>query len=440
MKGNITLNTKELRRGQILELVKKQEMSLMQAATVLRLSYRQAKRLKARYLLKDLAGLAHGNRNRVSHRLLPDSFRQQILDLHQKKYNLFNDSHFTELLQERENISVSRETVRHILRAAAVPPKRRRRPPQHRSRRPRKPQIGMMVQCDGSPHPWFGPGHPPCSLMNAVDDAGSKILAAFFAPSESATAYLRLIDLILLKHGIPLSLYHDRHSSLVRNDEYWSLEEQMQGAQFPTHVGRVLQELGIQSIPAFSAQAKGRVERSFGVLQDRLVAELALEGISDIPTANAWLEKIFIPRYNRRFAKSPTEPSSVFKPISSAERFHKIAFAYAATVGLDNCVRLGGISIDIPKSRVRSSFARKKVSVRQHLDGSWSVWDGQIKVASHPATEFQEPIRSWRPKSGHDQTGAKQILQVYISSKPLPLPRKYSVLPNTIAKKEPVPA
>lgn len=421
MEGTITLNTKELRRGHILELVKKQEITLIQAAPLLRLSYRQAKRLKTRYLQKHMAGLAHGNRNRRSRRQLPLTVRQHIVHLRQNEYKFFNDSHFTELLRERENISASREAVRQILRAAAISPKRSRRPPIHRSRRPRRSQFGIMIQWDGSPHSWFGSAHPACSLMNAIDDATGRIVAAFFAPSESALAYLQLLDRILRDQGIPLSIYHDRHSSLVRNDDYWSIEEQLQGSQFPTHVGRVLQDLSIQSIAAFSPQAKGRVERSFGVLQDRLVAELDLEGITDISKANAWLEKVFIPRYNRRFSKSPANSTSAFKPISSSDRFLKIAFAYQATVGLDNCVRLGGISFDIPKSTTRSSFARKKVSVLQHLDGSWSIWDAQAKIASHSPTELKEPLRSWRCKSAQNQTGAKQLLQVYISSKPLPV-------------------
>lgn len=436
MEGNIIVSAKETKRGRILELVKNCQISLKHAAELLGLSYRQLKRLKLRYWQNGLAGLIHSNRSRSSQRKLPATVRQRILQLRQHKYTLFNDTHFTEFLQERENISVSREIVRRILRQAAIPPKRRRRPPHHRSRRERKLQIGMMVQWDGSPERWFGPIHPSCSLMNSVDDASGKLLAAFFALAETAIAYLQLLDKILYRHGVPLSIYHDCHGSLVRNDDYWSLDEQIQGFQYPTHVGRVLQDLQIQSIPAFSPQAKGRVERSFGVLQDRLIAELALEGISDIPSANSWLEKVFIPRFNRRFAINPVNSSPVFRPISAAERFHKIAFAYQATVGLDNCVRLGGIVIDIPKSKLRSSFARKKVAVRQHLDGSWSVWDDHIKIASHPPTELQEPIRSWRPKSGHDQTGAKQILQVYISSKPLPLPLKPSALSNSLAKNE----
>jgi len=139
-----------------------------------------------------------------------------------------------------------------------------------------------MMQWDGSPHYWFGPDNPPRCLMAAVDDAASSILALLFVPVESSLAYLRLLDMVLRRHGVPLSVYQDRHRALVRADDYWSIEEQLLGRQYPTHGGRVLQELDIQPICALSPQAKGRIERLFGVLQDRLVAEMALHGITTI--------------------------------------------------------------------------------------------------------------------------------------------------------------
>ena len=154
-----------------------------------------------------------------------------------------------------------------------------------------------MIQWDGSPHPWFGKRHPPCCLLAAVDDATTTLLAALFTPAESSEGYLRLLEEVLGTHGIPMAIYHDQHSSLVRTDGHWSLQEQMQGRQFPTHVGRVLEEMGIESIPATSPQAKGRIERTFGTLQDRLMPELRLANIASIQSANAWLTADFIPRY-----------------------------------------------------------------------------------------------------------------------------------------------
>jgi hypothetical protein len=197
----------------------------------------------------------------------------------------------------------------------------------------------------------------------------------------------------------------------------------LQGYQYPTHVGRVLEELNINSVQAYSPQAKGRVERSFGTLQDRLIAEMSLEGISDMETANQWLDTVFIHRYNRKFAKTPQNPTSVFKKLSKPEIYLKVAYAYEATVGNDNAVRLGGLIIDIPKPRRGCSYAKKRVLVRQHLDGKWSVWADDKKIASHKATPFNEPLRSWKRKKYTDDTKGKLALQVYISSKPAPPPR-----------------
>ena len=139
-----------------------------------------------------------------------------------------------------------------------------------------------MIQWDGSPHHWLGPDQPPCCLMAAIDDADSRLLAAILVPVESALAYLRLLDMVVRRHGVPLSVYQDRHSALKRNDDFWSLEEQLAGVRYPTHVGRVLGELQVAAISAQSPQAKGRVERGFGVLQDRLIAELGLGRVEPI--------------------------------------------------------------------------------------------------------------------------------------------------------------
>lgn len=419
MEGHITLSQKEIHRGQVLEQVAIGKITLKEAGQLLRVSYRQAKRLRRRYACHGGAGLAHGNRGRFSPRALPKAIRTRILELHRDEYAQYNDTHFTEALAEL-GIHASRETVRKVLRAASIPPKRKRRPPRYRSRRTPKEQLGMLVQWDGSPHPWFGPNYPPCSLMAAVDDATSRLLAAFFAPAETSEAYLKLIDLIAKDHGLPLAFYHDHHSALVRNDDCWSLEEQLQGRQFPTHVGRVLEELGVQSIPASSPQAKGRVERRFGVLQDRLCAELQRAHITDLDQANAWLRQYFIPAFNRRFGKKPLREGSLFRPIHAQDRFQKISFSYSAVVGNDNSVRLGGIVIDIPPAASRLSHAKKKVLVRQHLNGSWSVWAQDVKIASHPPTPLREPFRTWKPKPTKDQTGVKTALQVYIQSSPAP--------------------
>ncbi len=418
MEGKITMSSREFQRVRVFREVVEKRMTLVVAAALIRTSYRQAKRLKARFAHADGEGLIHRNRGRTPANALNEDTRTRIIELHSQRYPDTNDTHFTELLREREGIDLGRETVRRILRSAGLPPKRRRRPPQHRSRRQRKERLGQMIQWDGSPHPWFGKRHPPCCLLAAVDDATTTLLAALFTPAESSEGYLRLLLGILEAHGIPMAIYHDQHSSLVRTDGHWSLQEQMQGRQFPTHVGRVLEELGIESIAATSPQAKGRIEKTFATLQDRLLPELRLANIADIPVANDWLTAEFIPRYNTRFALSPMEGTSAFVPISKEKIHHRVAFAYEATVGNDNAVRLGGIVIDIPPGPARRSYAKANVLVRQHLDGSWTVSLESQQIAWHPPTPLREPVRSWKPRGKRDRGITRSDVQVYIASKP----------------------
>jgi transposase len=421
MKGTIVLSHRETHRARVLERVAAGVLTLGQASVLLGVSYRQARRLRKRYAAGGAAALAHRNRGRPIAHALSEGVAEQVVALHELTYGNFNDTHFTEMLEEREGIHLSRETVRRILRAASKPPKRSRRPPKHRSRRERRPRVGIMMQWDGSPHRWLGPEHPPCCLMSAIDDADGRLLGAIFVPHESSVGYLRLLDMVIRGHGKPLSVYQDRHTIHKRADDCWSLEEEIAGVRFPTHLGRALKDLGIRPITAYSPQAKGRVERGFGVLQDRLIAELELHGITDIDHANRWLKEVFIDRYNRRFAKKPAQEDSAFQVVSGKERYRKIAFAYEATVANDNCVRLGGLIIDIPPGKGRRSYAKAKVLVRQHLDGAWTVWYRDARIATHPATELREPIRSWKPRTKGDPKGARQILQIYLASKPAPL-------------------
>ncbi|HZX09547.1 MAG TPA: ISNCY family transposase [Acidobacteriota bacterium] len=273
-------------------------------------------------------GLAHKGRGRKAHNAFDPSVREFVIKLRQEHYSKFNDSHFAEMLKEREGMQISRETVRRWLREAGIRPKRRRRSPRHRSPRPRRPQMGLMMQWDGSPHKWFGPQRPSCSLIHATDDATGHVLGMVFRPTEDAIGYLELLDMVLRRHGIPASVYQDRHSILQRNDNHWSHEEELAGSRFPTHVGRVLEELGIKTLTAYSAQAKGRIERQGGTFQDRLIAEMALEGITDMDKA---------------------------------------------TVANDNTIRLGGLTIDIPPGPNQRSYAKRRVLARQHLDGAWTV-------------------------------------------------------------------
>ena len=170
MKELIILSRREAQRIQVLEQVVRESLSLKAGATLMKVCYRQAKRLVARYRREGPKGLAHRRRGRAAPNALGPEIRERVLALHREVYSQFNDTHFVEMLEEREGLRIGRETVRRWLREAGIRPKRRRRPPQHRSRRPRRPQIGLLMQWDGSPHLWFGPQRPAASLLHAADD------------------------------------------------------------------------------------------------------------------------------------------------------------------------------------------------------------------------------------------------------------------------------
>jgi transposase len=407
------MSQKERQRHHLLQMVTEGRITLIEASQKMVVSYRHAKRLKKRFLQQGAKALVHGNRGRTPPNALKPETRKQVIDLAQQRYSAFNDTHFTEALQVNEGLKLGRETVRQLLRQAGIKPKRKRRPKKHHRRRERKTREGLMLLWDGSPHRWFGPTAEPCCLMAAVDDATSNLVAARFVDAESSHAYLCLLQDIVSIHGLPAAIYQDRHSALYNSHEPWSLQEQLDGRKRPTQVGAALEALGIQAIFAHSPQAKGRIERAFGTLQDRLLAELDLQGITDIDSANAFLVG-FIERYNRRFGVEAKNGRSAWrKPSRDLDLDRIISLSYPATVANDNTVRQNGLVIDIPPGPKGRSYAQAEVDLRQMLDGSWRVYYQNRVVASHHPTKVGEPIRTLRRRQ---TKGAKPETWVYIQS------------------------
>ena len=414
----ILMGQRELKRWHLMELVKGGKITLKEAGEKIGVSYRQDKRIRGAIREKGIKALVHGNRGRPSNHRIKETLREKVLELSRKVYWDFNDTHFTEKLRECEGIDLNRETVRKLRREAGVSPKRRRRGPKHRKRRERKAQEGWMVLWDGSPHPWFGPEHPPCCLMVAIDDATGKLLATRFFPFEGSSGYLWLLKEIVKKHGIPMIIYQDRHGALHRNDSHWSLEEQLSGRQEPTQVGLALEALRIQTISALSPQAKGRVERLFATLQDRLGAELRLEGIVTIEEANGFLKTNFLREFNRRFAVRPKDSQKAWrKAPQDLDLDRIISFRYLATVGNDNTVRLGGLILDIPPGPHGRSYTRAKVEARQLLNGSWRIYHMDQLIAKHSPTSLKEPLRALPRKRRHAK-GVQDYNWVYLASAP----------------------
>ena len=213
-------------------------------------------------------------------------------------------------------------------------------------------------------------------------------------------------------------IYQDRHGALHRNDHHWSLEEQLAGRQEPTQVGLALEALGIRPIPALSPQAKGRVERLFATLQDRLMAELRLKGIETIQEANSFLQWIFLKDFNRRFAVRPRESQKAWREVpKNLDLDRTISFRYHATVGNDNTVRLEGLILDIPPGPQRRSYAKARVEVRQLLNGSLRVYAQDQLIAKHSPTSLKEPLKALLRNKNHTK-GVKDYNWVYLASAP----------------------
>jgi transposase len=384
-KDPVTLSQREQQRLRVVMEVNAGNWSTEQASEVLRLSVRQVWRLKAGYEKEGAAAFMHGNRGRASPGRIGEAIRSRVIELMVGQYAGCNDHHLAELLAQREGIVLSRKTVERIRREAGLKPARRRRPGKHRQRRERMPQEGMMLQVDGSLHRWFGPDEPPCTLLAAIDDATGKVVAAIFRAQEDAQGYLLLLRQVLKAKGIPLGLYHDRHSIFQDNSKRpWTLEEELQGQREPTQFGRALEELGITAIAAHSPQAKGRVERLWGTWQDRLVQELRLAGVIDIRAGNRFLPK-YLGRFNARFAVQADEPGQAYRPLDARLDLHRIlSFRYQRVVAMDNTVRLEGRLIQVPPGPKRRSYAGARVWVHELLDGSVGVWyqDGWLARTS----------------------------------------------------------
>ena len=242
----------------------------------------------------------------------------------------------------------------------------------------RSAHEGELVELDGSPHDWLQARGPHLTALGLQDDATGKILAAQFFPTESAFGYLWLLRQLLRRYGTPLAFYGDRSSIFLRNDDARSLAEQLAGKRDPTQFGRALDQLGITFIAARSRQAKGRVERLWGVLQDRLTSELRLAQASDLHSANAVLAR-FIADYNRRFARRPRETTTAWRP--APPHLDRICcFTHARVVSNDNVVQWDGRRFQIPPQGRRFSFAGAKVNLYQALDGRIDLYYGDTKL------------------------------------------------------------
>jgi len=400
------MTRKEVRRPGLVQAALAGKITTAEGAGALGVSLRQFRRLKARYRAEGAPGLRHRARGRPSPRALDGAVRARVVQLLRTTYGEFNDCHCAETLQEAHGLAISRSTVRRLRRELGLAPKRRRRPPQHRARRPRRPAMGSLVLIDGSPFDWLGTG-TPLLLLGGIDDATGTVLALHFRPAEDLHGYLILLGRIADAYGLPVSLYGDRLGVFVRNDAHWTLEEELQGVQDPTHFGQVLADLGIGYITAHSPQAKGRIERLWGTLQDRLVAELRRRGLRTLEAAEAFLPT-HVAAHNRRFAQPPAAAAAAWRrpPHDLADR---LSCRYTRQVAKDNTIRLGARLVQIPRGRHGRSYAGCRVTVRECVDGRLLVeyQNQSLATAPSPGLEFVlQPRRAHRRRASQPRVSA----------------------------------
>ncbi len=399
------MSRKEVPRAGLVKAALEAKITNAEGARALRLSVRQFKRLKARLKAEGVGGLLHRSRGRPSPRRLAPPLVEQVVTLMTTTYAGFNDVHLTEKLQEQHALPVSRATVRRVRVALGQPAHRRRRAPKHRRRRPRAPAMGQLVQLDASPFAWFEARGPRATLHGLIDDATSRPLALWFQPNEDLHGYLAVLDQTCRRFGVPVTLYGDRLNVFVRNDPHWSLDEELAGQRDPTHFGRVLAELGIGFIEAQSPQAKGRIERLWNTLQDRLVSELRLRGINTLEAANAFFPE-FLEDFGRRFTQPPASPTPAWRP-APRNLDRVLSCRYPRTVARDNTVSLPGRWAQIPPGPGGRSYAGCRVEARELLDGRLLVFYQGVLLVTQPPPAAAFVLRP-RGHPGHDREPARR--------------------------------
>ena len=375
MTDKVTLSMQDAKTLHVVGLLDAGSCTVQEAADLLGRSRRQVYRLRKAYRQQGVHAIPHGNRGRTPHNAIAPEVRQLVVHLAvDGPYKEWNHHHVADQLRDDHDLQISAASVRRIRLAAGGKSPHTRRPSKGRRSRARKPQVGIMQQIDASPHHWFGPDLPRCDLHAAIDDATGIITAAVFRHEEDCAGYLTLLEQMIRDWGVPLSVYSDRHNIFVSpRGEKLTVEQELAGQRAPlTQFGMALDQLGIQRIQAHSPQAKGRVERLFGTLQDRLLHEMQLAGITTIEQANAFLSE-FIPRYNARFAQPPEDPEPAWRPAPPPEVLAEaLCLRYIRVGRNDNTVSFGGRSLLVADRK--RSYARKSIEIRIALDGQISFW------------------------------------------------------------------
>jgi hypothetical protein len=402
----LTMSVKELRRVAAFSRVRDRSWSLAEAARQLKISYRQAKRAWGRYQQAGDAGLLHRLRGRPSNRGRHSQQREQALELYRLKYADYGPTLAAECLAADEGVCVSVSSLRRWLLIEGLWTHERRRA-QHRRRRPRRERAGELVQMDGSHHDWFEGRYGWAVLMVIIDDATGAIYARFFE-AETLEAVQETFGRYAGQHGLPLALYVDQ-AGIYRSDREPTAEELACETPPETQFGRALRELDVELILARSPQAKGRVERVNGTLQDRLVKALRRAGISDLATANAFLEETFLAQFNARFGKPPANTHDAHRPLAGNVDLDRIlSVREPRTVQHDWTVRWHNRFLQLPPESARIIQPGQKVEVCQQSNGRLRIFTGAQEWAWTEAG-----VRSLAPRKRHRREGPPRSSQGY---------------------------
>ena len=383
MKEGVIAMTKSERRVYQLALeVVRQKLSIQEFSLLIGRSYRQARRIIQKVRSKDALGVLHGNQGRTPFNKTSETSEQELLQLLRTRYYDFNLTHFREMILEREGIRMGKNVIHRLARANGLVKRPKRRPRKIHKPRIRMPSEGMLIQFDGSEHKWFS--NFICDLIVGIDDATSKIVGAEFFIGETSLHCLKVMKDVTVNYGTPDGYYLDEAGYFGKKDR----------DQEHTQIGRALESLGSKVIIAGSAQAKGRVERLFNTLQDRLIAELRLAAIKTIPQANRFLNETFVPRFNQRFGVSPRSKESRFRRPDP------------------------NVNLDLV-------FCRKEQ--RKVSNAHSFTWKGQIFVIENSLRDFR--FRTININTHLDGSVSYDILGLTLKVKPYEVQRKNQIYP-----------
>ena len=346
------------------------EFSQSEAAELLGVGERTFRRWRERYDEDGEAGLLDRRLGKVSGKRVPIDRADEVEALYRTRYAGFTAKHFHEHLVADHQFNWGYTWTKAFLQSKGLLEKARRRGA-HRRKRPRRPLPGMMLHQDGSRHAWLA-GQPMLDLIVTMDDATSAIYSAFLVEEEGTASSLRGLAETFGQHGLPLSLYTDRGSHYFHTAAAGGEVDRAT----PTQVGRALERLGVEHIAAYSPQARGRSERVFQTLQDRLVKELALAGITAVEAANAFLREVYIAVHNAQFAVKAEQDGTAFVAIPGVELREILCVQEERQVGNDNCVSFNRLKLQIPQSPLRAHFVKARVKVRQYPDGTHAIFHG----------------------------------------------------------------